>query len=261
MTRDRSKPPGKTRKSKAPSWVKRIHMALKQWHGPGTLSSPFADLYLYRTLARQPHITPRQATNQLLLAALNELEILYDEDAHLLRLRFLDGWPIQRLANHLNVAEGTAFANQRRAMERLADCLQEMERKASANQRATLKGRLEAQAYTNLIGVEEQIEHLLALWTQAEPPWIFAVEGIGGIGKTTLVDAVMRRIITECRFDEIGWVSARSAHMHPSGALLAAPAAPSTPEAVVIQLVKQLMPNHGALGIVTLEQMLGALKT
>ena len=187
MTRDRSKPPGKTRKSKAPSWVKRIHMALKQWHGPGTLSSPFADLYLYRTLARQPHITPRQATNQLLLAALNELEILYDEDAHLLRLRFLDGWPIQRLANHLNVAEGTAFANQRRAMERLADCLQEMERKASANQRATLKGRLEAQAYTNLIGVEEQIEHLLALWTQAEPPWIFAVEGIGGIGKTTLV--------------------------------------------------------------------------
>jgi len=39
--------------------------------------------------------------------------------------------------------------------------------------------------------------------------WVIAIEGLGGIGKTALADAVVRQLIETQSYDEIAWVSAQ----------------------------------------------------
>lgn len=69
--------------------------------------------------------------------------------------------------------------------------------------------RLDSWANPRLLGVEA-IQSRLEQAVQAQgQPWVIAVCGMGGLGKTSLVQALVRAVVPTRRFDHIVWISAR----------------------------------------------------
>lgn len=220
-----------------------VRDAFKLWHGDANAESPLRSLYLFRQLEREGYNNQRRANNHLLDSALALLKQTHEVDADLLQKRYLDLWPIHRLAHQFNVAESTVYTLQRQAIERLAETIYQLECQASAAQQAVLRDRLEAATALHLLGVEDQIAQLQPVLAPGGPPWLIALEGIGGIGKTSLADALMRRLIDQHVYDEIGWVSARQYNLNLGGGLYAVHQPALTAEALVEKLAKQLLPD------------------
>lgn len=223
-----------------------VRDAFKLWHGDANAESPLRSLYLFRQLEQSGYNNQRRINNNLLDSALALLKQTHEIDADLLQKRYLDLWPIHRLAHQFNVAESTVYTLQRQAIERLAETIYQMELQASATQKALLLTRLEPATYVNLIGVEEQLTQLQAVVAAPVPPYVVAIEGIGGIGKTSLADALLRRVIQQSVYDEIGWVSARQQRFNLGGTIHSLTEATLTPEILVEKLIRQLLPNFVA---------------
>jgi LuxR family glucitol operon transcriptional activator len=192
-----------------------VHQALKLWHSADPDTSPLDYLYLFQQIQRHSASNTRQATNELLLDALKALEAEHGEDADLLRLRFLDGMVMHAVANQLNLAESTANKKQRQTIRRLAVILCAQERQARAECQAILERRLALPPSTQLIGVEKPLKNLLNLLGSSDPPYLISIEGLGGIGKTALANALVREIALTSRFYDIAWVSAKQQEFLP----------------------------------------------
>lgn len=81
--------------------------------------------------------------------------------------------------------------------------------------------------YENFLGRGEEIHSLKNLLSSRDRNWVIAVEGLGGIGKSTLAMEVCRyyqrqysRLPIEERYEYIIWTSAKIDDMTPSGAVL-----------------------------------------
>jgi len=200
-------------------------------------------LYLFRKAHRATGRNPRHATNQILLEAMAVLQQTYARDVHFLRLRFLDQRSINYLANHFNVAESTIYLLQRQATQRLTQTLQDLEQQAARAQKQRLLHRLETPTYGELIGIDSTRAALLTKLRAPESPWVVAIEGLGGIGKTSLANAVLRDLVEQGAYDEMGWVSARQHRLNFGGGLTTVAQPALTTAALVEALVRQLMPE------------------
>jgi hypothetical protein len=139
-----------------------------------------------------------------------------------------------------NVAESTLYALQKEAIDRLTQVIWEHEYQLRKELRAVRLRRLEAPTYTQLIGSDRHVEALLTELTQLGLPWIIAVEGIGGIGKTALTDQLMRHCIAYTDYHDFGWVTARQANFGLVGTLQPLTQPLTTIEQAVLALVAQL---------------------
>ncbi len=79
--------------------------------------------------------------------------------------------------------------------------------------------RLEPQHDQQLFGVATARARVQALLQAEARPWIIALDGIGGIGKTTLATALAHDFIESGRFVDIGWVSAKHEEFLPAAGL------------------------------------------
>jgi len=133
---------------------------------------------------------------------------------------------------------------------------------AGVSWRTSLEERLEPPTYTKLFGVEEYLDSLLKVLTAPGPPWLVSIEGLGGIGKTSLADALSRRIISGRLFKDFGWVSARRQIFKLSGEIKPAslPAA-LTVENLVEKLVAQLMPDIPTPDMLSIRELRALLQT
>lgn len=241
-----------------------VWTALKQWHNEATGQSPIHYLYFFRQILRerQQHglNSSRGATNQLLRSAIQKLELSNSQDAEFLQYRFLDKWQIHRLANHYNIADSTVYSMQTETIERLSSTIRQMEFEASAAQKNLLVTRLEPSSYVNLVGIEHLVTQLEETLTSTEAPWVISLEGIGGIGKTSLADHVLRRLIQQSQVDEIGWVTARQVRFNLGGALQAIAEPALTASSLIEKLIMQLMPEWVQSANQPAEALLAALK-
>jgi tetratricopeptide (TPR) repeat protein len=115
---------------------------------------------------------------------------------------------------------------------------------ATETPRAKLIERLESPSYTELIGVEQHLNELLALLTSPDLPWLILIEGIGGLGKTSLADALSRRIIQKRLFPDFAWVSARQQIFNLRGQIKkTGSSSGSTVEVLINRLGEQLIPD------------------
>jgi hypothetical protein len=143
-----------------------------------------------------------------------------------------------------NIGESKLYADQRNALRRLAEVVAVMEQEALAARRHQLERWLEPPNYTALFGIDALLDQFWAQVTGPGPPWLIAITGIGGIGKTTLADALVRRAIHAGQWEGIGWVSARANLFHLGGAIRPAPKPALTTPALVDALRPQLLPEH-----------------
>ncbi len=235
--------------------------ALKAWYDPNPEMSPFDGLHIFQQIQAGGEQTNREATNQLLLQALETLGSTRPDEANLLRRYFLDGDKMQVIARTRNISEATIYRQKDEAVAQLARILHRRELKAGEQKQAVLEQRLEKSTYTELIGVEAHLDDLLQVITAPGAPWLIAIEGMGGLGKTSLADALARRVIRQQLFNNLGWVSARQYDFNPGRGLTAADLPAMTAENMVEKLLAQLLPDPPRLETLSFQAILAMLQT
>jgi len=222
-----------------------VQTALRQWRQPAGVD-PLAALTLNRQLQQRSACTPQQASQRLLVDALEQLAGVNHEGALILRLHYFDDLKVHAIARQLSLHEGTVNKKQREALEQLVDILFAQEEAAAVRMRQTALARLEPPTYLQLFGLEANIDRLLRQVLTPGPPWLYAIEGIGGIGKTTLADGLLRRAIDITPWCEVAWVTARQRVLNLGGYIDPLPTPALTADALVDALCGQLLPDAAA---------------
>ena len=156
--------------------------------------------------------------------------------AELLRARFWEGLTVQALAYRQHLAPSTLYARQRQAILALARHLWALEQRQRRHAQAALAHKtrhLPPATYTQLFGLDAalaQLQHWLL--DPAGPAWVL-IEGLGGLGKTTLAHAFAHRHLSH--WDDLAWVDA-----HAHRRTWESTAQPLEPQALVERLAWQL---------------------
>ena len=201
--------------------LNRLQEALKQWHNPDQ------DVPLDRTL---PYLTRKTKatlyekagnklpiTNQLLFDLLEALNEINTEAATLLKARYIDDKTGFAVANSLGISESGFYRRRREALRALAELTHKLETDIQTTHITRLKNRLEPSSYSQLFGSAEQRQKLVDLLHSQPDIRLFCLTGIGGIGKTSLADAIARDLIDMGSFEEIVWITARQQQLAPWG--------------------------------------------
>ncbi len=231
-----------------------VHKALTLWHQSDAHDTPFTDLLLWQKLAHTYHGTLRRTTNELLAQAFGVLARENPTYHKILELRFIQEEPGHRIANMVHIAEGTVWRKQREAIERLTAILQDQERKAQDERRIRFAARLETPTYTHLIGCQRHLTALATSINQPGAPYLLAIEGIGGIGKTALADVLVRHLLGSHHWQDFAWVTARQQVFNGGGAIKAMAKPALTTEALIDALVKQLLSAEMGSSVLSMEQ-------
>lgn len=230
------------RKSQTASPVLRnqLHQALVEWRQSGTLGNSLQDLLLFKQ-ARTAVATAQQANHQLLWQALDALQGQDAQAATLLRRHFYDNELAEQLAHALNWSESTYYRKQNEALDRLTSIVQTLEAQARTAHQAAQLQRLEPPTYTHLIGVAEHLDHLAQVLAKPGPPWLVAIVGLGGLGKTTLADALARHLLTQGMSEAVAWVTARQQTFNLGGSIQPLPKPVLTADALAEALFAQVL--------------------
>ncbi len=219
----------------------RTQRALQQWRDGG-VENPFAGLLLSRQAASEG-ATGARIANRILEAGLAALRQEHPNDANFLEMRFLKTQTVEEMAARLGFAQSTLFPKQKQAVKRLSATLVAMEIALCDERRARFDRFSNAAKHVRLVGVEAHVASLRPIVTAPTAPWIIAIEGIGGIGKTSLADALARQLACDAAFSDMAWVSAQPTILDLGGGIRAADHPALTAAGLVNALAQQLAPE------------------
>ncbi|MEA3335855.1 MAG: NB-ARC domain-containing protein [Chloroflexota bacterium] len=235
------------------------HRALKLWHRDPTFGSPLDTMHVVRA-AMTDNGDIRQATNQVLRDALAILETEDQRAARLLRLRFLDARMVYQVSRAMHVAESTVYRLQEGAIGRLSEIVWSMELRARAGRRQELEVRLSSANMFQLVGVDAHLNRLAETLRFPRGPWMVALEGIGGIGKSSLAASLVLRLFEEDSFHEFVWLSAQRNRLNLGGVIELVESPALTAQAMIDALVTQLMGDVTGAGSPSGDQVLAMLQ-
>ncbi len=191
---------------------KNVYKALKAWREIGGTPENLLDslqLVQRRRAAMKGEgaiFRDRLITNEILLDGLEALEAHDQMGAQVLRLRFPENNKILSVSYQLNIGEYSVSRIQKAAISKLAQLIYDQEMILREQMAQEREANLLPRTYTTLFGTEQAQADLLACFVDGRSPWIITLVGIGGIGKTSLADAVTRQIIRTFLFDDVIWL-------------------------------------------------------
>jgi hypothetical protein len=206
-----------------PRLVADLRAALKRWHRPTLGDAPLALTLtcVERRLAANPWLTRSNALRQTVRAALAALrERGRGEQADLLERRYLRDQSVHRLQGTYHLGERSIYYRLEEAHIALAHALwladQGQLELAPASvppgeqQPARWRARhLPPPTYTHLFGLDEVLARLLDYLHDAGDHWMISLDGMGGLGKTTLAREAAGRLAETGRFADIAWLTVR----------------------------------------------------
>jgi hypothetical protein len=186
---------------------KRVHLTLRTWHDPREKRALDHLVLAHSVAEAQQNVTMRGISNQILLSGLGRLRDFEAEDYEILQRRFPNNETAHALAFRLNLSEDVIFQRQRVAFADLAAIIWDQELEARRQQAERLQARFQPPTYTRLFGIGANLAEARVRLEPASEPWILSFEGMGGIDKTALADALVRETAAGIRFRDIAWVS------------------------------------------------------
>jgi len=188
-----------------------VHAALVQWGKPSENEVvPLAELHLVQNqLATNENEWPfgvKHAVDQVLLNSINLLVQQDETSATVLRSRFLDGKITRQVAQEMHASIDQVNRWQRASIGALAQLLYHQETTHRAELTQILEASLPPTPYSQFFGFTESRQIVANQLVQQTPPWIIALTGIGGIGKTSLADSVVRDVLPSLAFSHICWL-------------------------------------------------------
>lgn len=246
-----------------------VHRALNGWHNGGIVASGLDALYLIQHARAEHRDSARYADIQLLRQALALLAQSNPESANILQLRFLDNIKAEALANQLNLASSTFYERQKGAIEQLTTILCMMDRQARTERYVALEQKLARRQKLNPVGIDGRVAAISGRLTHDEDISIVSIEGIGGIGKTTIAAEVARHLLWhDLSWQKVAWVTARQVASPLDDGADTLPESALTVEELLEQLYRQLVMDtplpdslQGDRLLLTLESYLREHKT
>jgi hypothetical protein len=156
----------------------------------------------------QNPLNRRKATNAVLTRALEKLEEQDQTGAAVLRERFIAGHITRQVAARLHASPDQVNRWQRAALESLTHILYSQEHKLRDARYEHLLAGLPVSPYTQLFGLQEIKKEITGQLLRDGEPYVVAIAGIGGIGKTSLADAIVRQLIPALAFEKVAWLRA-----------------------------------------------------
>ena len=202
--------------------------ALRLWLGGDASQWPLAHMRLGAQLAQTqlqelPETLPDAQMafqNRAILGlGLEHLQSVNPESEALLRQRFVEGQDALVVATTLNVAQSSLYYRQRQAINQLTEILIQLEEDASKGWRERMLARLDQPTYTELVGIEDPHAAITEALLNKNEHFIVSIDGLGGLGKTAIVDFIARDLLHTIQFDEIAWVTAKQTHLSTRGRL------------------------------------------
>ena len=195
-----------------PKLEKDILIAFRQWYSVEYLpENNLSDLVLVQSMRQQKDehglATNRYFINEILLESIEQLGLQQPESAQMLRKRFLDRKSVTQVALEMEFTPDQIKHKQREAISQLAKLILELESQARKALIVNQTSILEAKHYTALFGIDELSDRLLKLLVGDDSPWVVTLVGLGGIGKTTLANHTVRKVIEHLHYHNVVWLT------------------------------------------------------
>jgi hypothetical protein len=148
---------------------------------------------------------------------------------------------VQELASGAHVEERQIRRRLEFGLRLLTDLVRRAEKEAHERRQARYLCRhLPPPEHTKLFGIEPFVQQIVTLLTAPEQSAFVSIEGLGGIGKTTLARAVTEACAHQRRFQDLLWVQARHSYFSDQGRLEAVNSPVQTTEEILLHLAAQL---------------------
>ena len=189
-----------------------VGAAMRNWYK--VAGSTDEDLLLFLLLVQQELnkqsdfslSSQRLATNNILQRAMDKVAEGNADGIKILKLRFQDERSRYDVAEEMFISSHTVSHKQREAIDEIAALLLVWEDEALQEKAKVILSRLPSPSSPKLFGVDEKIAILVDELLKPQEPWLTAVMGIGGIGKTSLALAVAKKLVREFCFENVVWV-------------------------------------------------------
>ncbi|MCA9920291.1 MAG: hypothetical protein KC445_20185, partial [Anaerolineales bacterium] len=149
----------------------------------------------------------RLRVNAVLDEGLTQMASHQPESEQILSKRFRDDKSIAQVSQELDLSLDQVKHKQKDGFAQLAKIIWAMEQEARLARVARQKSKLEAKRYTELFGIDALSDTLFEHLTADGSPWVVTLAGIGGIGKTSLANFTVRRVIDHLQYHDVVWLT------------------------------------------------------
>ena len=188
-----------------------VHAALVNWGKPSEDAlGPLAHLSLIQKQLTcdeggQPFAL-RRAVDRFLLESLDLLAEQDETGAKVLQSRFIDGKITRQVAQEMHASPDQVNRWQRAAINRLTQILYRQEMSLRAELAQEMEADLPPAPYSQFFGFTQALQAIRAQLVPTTAPWIIVITGIGGIGKTSLANCVVREVLPTLIYKRLCWL-------------------------------------------------------